>query len=71
MFGENTRRIRNRSASLVEEETHNLAADGPVISVSFRKGDDRNVRPSARASYVTFPREVTFFVVRLVSAGFK
>jgi len=46
MFGEKTRRIRNRSASRVWDDTQSLAAMGPVISVSVSSGGVRKVTPS-------------------------
>ena len=45
MFGVSTRTIKNRSASVVCDETKSFAAMGPVISVSGGSGGVRNVTP--------------------------
>jgi hypothetical protein len=49
--GSKTRTIRNRSASLVEDEMNSLAAIGPVISVAFCSGGIEKVSPLSKASY--------------------
>src|SRR5215831_10046882 len=46
----NTRSTTNRSASLVEDETKSLTAEGPVISVSCVSGSLKKVTPSPKAS---------------------
>ena len=51
--GSRTRRVRNRSASVVVEETKSRAAAGPVISASSAKGSVVKVRPSPSASKST------------------
>ena len=53
MSAENTRRIRNRSASVVDDDTNSFAATGPVISVSACSGGVMKVTPSPSASKVT------------------
>jgi hypothetical protein len=52
--GEKIRRTTNKSASTVDEDTNNFTAEGPVISVSDSRGDDRKLTPSSTAEKVIF-----------------
>ncbi len=67
-FGSETRTIRNRSASLVVEETKSLAAIGPVISVG-RSAVIEKVTPFPRASYWTLPACLTGVGVNAMAVG--
>jgi hypothetical protein len=59
------------SASVVEDETKSLTAEGPVISVSRSNGGERNVTPSPVASNSMRPSTVMAVQLRFRSVKFR